>query len=395
VDAPSLLDPRTLAVTTSLAALVFSTVLWAALRDGDPVPGARFWFYGAVLISVGLIANAMQNYIVDFIPRVVANVAMVVACFLIWQGSRLFNQRENSVSLVVVVAATIALFGNVFFTFFSPSVSGRVALTSIVLASGCLLAAYEINRARDAHLRLGVMVTCWPLLLFSVFLLIRAIDAMFGKAVSYTMTPSAMNTTTYLLANLTLLAVMAGLVILVNSTRAAQVRALAYNDQLTGVYSRRGFYAKVPQLSKQNSRSWQVFAFDIDQFKQVNDRGGHETGDKLLRILTSSIAAHAPAETVIARFGGDEFVAITSDQLDPERFMQDVRQTFTDRSSLVLATTTILGSEARRPRTASVSIGHANTSSLDEEQLDSALREADHSMYAVKIRQRNSQSQPA
>lgn len=394
MDFLSLLDPRTLAVAASLAGAVFSAVLWAALRDGDPVRGARYWFYGATLISIGLIGNAAQDLIADFVPRIIANVALAAACFILWQGARLFNQRDANVISIVIAAAAITLIGNILFTFVVPSVQGRIALTSLALMLGCLLAAFEIRRATDAHLRVGVIVSSWPLLLFGVFMGIRAVHAMVGSAVSTSLVPSPMNVATHLLANVVLLTVMAGLVILVNSTRAAQVRALAYTDQLTGVLSRRGFYSTLSQLSDRPISSWLVFVFDIDHFKQSNDRKGHATGDSLLKLLTKSIESHAPEAAAIARFGGDEFVMVCPNTVDPSAYAASVRNAFHQGSRAVLNTATMFEGARAGHDTANVSIGFAECAKLDDEMLANALRDADRAMYESKIRQRRS-SPPA
>jgi diguanylate cyclase (GGDEF)-like protein len=390
-----LLDPRTLAIAASLAGLVFSTVLWAALRDGEQVPGARYWFFGAVLISIGLSGNALQDLIADFLPRVVANVTLVTACFLLWLGARVFNGRNESVIGVVIIASTATFIGNVLFTLIAPSVQGRIALTSTALMVGCFLTALEIHRVRAPHLRIGVWVTMTPLLLFGLFMGIRTIHGLFGTAMSTTLVPTRMNVATHLLANVVLLTVMAGLVILVNSTRAAQIRALAFTDHLTGVLSRRGFYAKLRELKSRPGSIWYVFVFDIDRFKVSNDQKGHETGDQLLKLLISSIEARSPEAAVIARFGGDEFVMVCPGPVDAEALCATVRKTFHDRSVAVLNTSTLFGRSPIALEAANVSVGYATCTSLDEDSVALALRDADHAMYESKVRQRDLTVPPA
>ncbi len=81
----------------------------------------------------------------------------------------------------------------------------------------------------------------------------------------------------------------------------------ASHDELTGVYNRAGY-----DLIKQSvDLSTSAFLlFDVDHFKSINDTYGHETGDRALQKLASSIKQNFRADDYICRIGGDEFVVI-------------------------------------------------------------------------------------
>jgi diguanylate cyclase (GGDEF)-like protein len=90
-----------------------------------------------------------------------------------------------------------------------------------------------------------------------------------------------------------------------------RIRQLAYEDNLTGLANR---YAFQSALAKELSAVWinnstgSVVFFDIDGFKQVNDRYGHDVGDELLTIIGTRIKSLLEPEISFgARFGGDEF----------------------------------------------------------------------------------------
>jgi diguanylate cyclase (GGDEF)-like protein len=382
-----LLDPRTLSASASLAGLVFSAVLFGAMRDGDPITGAREWFFAALLISLGLFVNATQDMMPDMLARVIANVLLVGACFLIWQGARHFNGR-SSVTLYIAAASLITFVGNFAFTYQWPNAGGRIGVTSVALMCGALLAAFELLRSKIPHLRFGVLVTALPMLLFAAFMVIRTVNAMLGLQTPTSLSPTPINVATHLIGNVVLLTTLAGLTIIVNATRAARVRALAYSDQLTGVLSRRGFYSSINSKSHRPIQSGQLFIFDIDQFKSVNDQKGHEAGDKLLKLLTTTINDHAPSNALLARFGGDEFVMVCDAALNAETFSEKIRKTFHDRSSAVLNETTLFGRTTSQVLSADVSIGHAKYENLSTSTLAQAMRDADRAMYNSKIRKR-------
>lgn len=88
-------------------------------------------------------------------------------------------------------------------------------------------------------------------------------------------------------------------------------RIMAEIDPLTGVANRLRATEGLDRLLRLAKRQPQVFSLallDLDNFKQINDRFGHGTGDEALRRLGSLLARTFRAEDVVARFGGDEFI---------------------------------------------------------------------------------------
>jgi diguanylate cyclase (GGDEF)-like protein len=387
VNLLEVLDPRTLAISASLAGLVFSGVLRAAIADGDPIAGAVEWLSAALLISFALCANALQDLMPDLVSRVIANICLTIAAFLLWQGARAYNGRSRVVP-IICLAGAVAAAANLLFVIVWPNVQGRIAVTSLGLMIGSALAAYEIGRANAAHLKIGVGVARTALYVFAFFMALRTIHALVGGATPNSLTQSPMNVLTHLVGNMVLLTTMSGFVILVNSTRAAQVRSLAFSDQLTGVLSRRGFYSAIKSLPDRPIKSAYVFVFDIDRFKLTNDAKGHDTGDRLLKLLCDTLREHAPSKSLIARFGGDEFVVLSPQVENPAVFAMDARKSFSARSTSVLNDTTLVGSGASI-KTADVSIGWARCERVSEPHLSTALQQADHAMYETKVRQRS------
>lgn len=95
-----------------------------------------------------------------------------------------------------------------------------------------------------------------------------------------------------------------------------ELRNLAVTDPLTGVYNRRHFQK---ELQREMSRSdrytcpFSLIMLDIDHFKEVNDRFGHEAGDRVLKELTAKIIGRIRTSDLLARWGGEEFLIMLSD----------------------------------------------------------------------------------
>lgn len=100
-------------------------------------------------------------------------------------------------------------------------------------------------------------------------------------------------------------------VVLVQERAETQLRSLANTDALTGIPNRQHFLASLPS----ELRGGDAFIMiDIDHFKSVNDRYGHETGDEVLVGVAQAIATAAGRNVTLGRLGGEEFSLFLRDQ---------------------------------------------------------------------------------
>ncbi len=91
----------------------------------------------------------------------------------------------------------------------------------------------------------------------------------------------------------------------------ARIEYASEHDYLTGLPNRRLFDKRLADLHADKSISTlAILHLDLDQFKQINDSYGHAAGDGVLRAAAQRITAAVPANSVIARVGGDEFVIL-------------------------------------------------------------------------------------
>jgi diguanylate cyclase (GGDEF)-like protein len=93
----------------------------------------------------------------------------------------------------------------------------------------------------------------------------------------------------------------------------AQMQLQALTDPLTGCYNRRSFEMQLEQnmqLATRMRQPMSLIMIDIDNFKRINDRTGHSTGDVALQIVADTLRGELRAVDTAARFGGDEFAII-------------------------------------------------------------------------------------
>lgn len=91
------------------------------------------------------------------------------------------------------------------------------------------------------------------------------------------------------------------------------VRRDAATDGLTGLHNRRAFDGRLRELAGSAMNSGDSVALlmvDIDHFKRVNDKWGHQIGDQVLRLVAAMLTASVRPEDFLARYGGEEFAAI-------------------------------------------------------------------------------------
>ncbi|HZQ75607.1 MAG TPA: EAL domain-containing protein [Burkholderiales bacterium] len=101
---------------------------------------------------------------------------------------------------------------------------------------------------------------------------------------------------------------------------AQRLEFLAHHDTLTGLPNRAMFADRAREAVAHARRHGKNLAFlfiDLDNFKQVNDRLGHEVGDGLLKMIASRLRAAVRGDDFVARIGGDEFCVLLQDLADP------------------------------------------------------------------------------
>lgn len=152
-------------------------------------------------------------------------------------------------------------------------------------------------------------------------------------------------------------------------------KELARRDPLTDTLNRRSFFDLAQHEINRSHRydlPLTVAYIDLDNFKDVNDRLGHHTGDDLLITVVATIRSHIRGSDILARFGGDEFVILLPDTPG------DAALTFLNKlhDHLDLAM-------ARNGWPVSFSIGAATYRTVPD-TVDEVISHADELMYSVK-----------
>jgi diguanylate cyclase len=155
------------------------------------------------------------------------------------------------------------------------------------------------------------------------------------------------------------------------------LHSLAVTDSLTGLPNRRGLADLLSGALAQSSaaRATAVFLLDLDGFKAVNDRLGHEAGDEVLVGVAGRLRSLLRSSDAVARLGGDEFVVVASGlagDADAQALGRKLLDGFREPFGV-----------AGQRCSIGLTIGYA-LAPLDAREADDLLRRADEAMYAGK-----------
>lgn len=166
---------------------------------------------------------------------------------------------------------------------------------------------------------------------------------------------------------------------LANAMHHAETESNALTDPLTGLPNARYLalrFEEEASRARRTGRSFQVVMLDLDDFKIVNDTYGHKVGDKMLREMARIIQAQLREYDFLARYAGDEFVAVVQElgAAQVEELRLRIEQAVNGFSLHVRGN--------RRARVG-ISVGTA-TFGQDGQSLDQLLVAADQAMYRTK-----------
>lgn len=183
---------------------------------------------------------------------------------------------------------------------------------------------------------------------------------------------------------------------IVNERLNQQLRERALRDDLTGTLSRRGLREHgermlatlmparmaprtvVPMATREDT-GIAALMLDVDHFKAINDRHGHQVGDEVLRHLSNLLREHLRDDALLARYGGEEFTVLlpVRSRLDAETVAERLRQ--------VIEAQPCLSRAGRIPATISIGVAYHQTAHT----LDDVLSRADVRLYEAKQAGRN------
>nr|WP_314258300.1 GGDEF domain-containing protein [uncultured Devosia sp.] len=365
---------------TLLIAIAFSSAaLMGALLIGWVNAKAETYLaYGSAgigFVVIAMVLLGIRNGQVDLFHLLAPYTLILTGFGLIYAASRLFRDPQASVrpafitwaiSMVLLVVPLVA------------GLSG-VGVFMLNLTGGAimLLCAVEYWRGRiespAALVTNAVLYTLSGVSFFCCCVMI-ALD---GQLVLTAMPDNWAERFNSIMSLVGLTGIGAITLTLHHSRAARKHRHEANTDSLTGLLNRRALF---DQFEKQDlPAGTAVLMFDIDHFKQINDRHGHAGGDSVIRHFGTILHDNMRSDDAVARIGGEEFCAILKPMAveQAKQIAERIRADFEHRPTRHVI----------EPISATVSVGVATTGV--GESFSAVLNRADDALYRAKHGGRN------
>ena len=369
-------DVRTVALFVAMTFLVQATVIGAQaflIRDLKQYRGVGAALMANLCVAVGVMLRLFTDQLPEFFTTVLSNASILTGLGLFYIALSQFTGFAYSMAFVIGVIATVLSF-LLYFTYWDDDIGKRVIALSLGSIAMVFILIGQLWRTQKTSLRFSANLMLVSFVVYGIFLIVRTVSLVVNPPqdpVSLTPIQSA----TYLLSFALSFFWSMGFILMVSQRLRNDLMEVATIDVLTRIPNRRAtqsFLEKELSRAQRNQGEFSVLLIDIDNFKQVNDRWGHDVGDHVLVKTASIFQAIIRKHDWVGRWGGEEFLIILPGPCDAEYLAERVRAE-------------IAKSEYNHGAASfgiTISIGVA--SATQQDQIDQILKNADEALYRAK-----------
>lgn len=378
------MDPVTALTIATLMMLLNGGVLGLMHRSLSPdvQPSAADWRIGTLLLAGGSILLAFQNALPAGFILPVGNACALLGLTLYWRAIRRFCKLPDVRWLFA--PAVLATAGVYVFSAPEPSLVGRIVVASsiwVMVSIAIVLTLYR--HPGDVSISHRVLAAIFVFVIVFMVLRIGYFVVYPDAAASFVDGKSWMNIVTPLLVAVPPVIGTTAFLMMCSERIRRQWEVAAATDYLTGLPNRRtitGTGEARFNAAKRSGSNFAVAIIDIDHFKSINDRYGHDTGDIALKHVAAILEHHCRGPNMVGRQGGEEFVALLEVNTAAEATAAAERL----RQAIEAAPLKLNNAELKI--TASIGVG---VIAAEDRVLDDLLRRADQALYAAKAGGRN------
>lgn len=367
-------------LTTGTAVLAAIMTFWERKGHGQRADELGLWAAAFGAFTLGCILSMIRKDLPGVSGFALSNVAMMLGYLLVFQGVLRLDGRRLHPAVIIGLLAGI---GSAWF------VAGAAAAeflwnhaSSLPIAVVCGLTALTLLRSRTVQALRSRPIAVAVFACHALFYVARAFVVPVLASIHGDEVLALVAEITMYEAVLFTVAMPMSLLALVREEDRANLLATARTDFLTGLNNRQGFFELAPRRLSQAGKHapHSLLAFDLDHFKAINDRYGHDAGDRILGLFAKIAREIAGPQAMCARLGGEEFAILLQGTkgADAHAVGEHIARRFAEAAA----------QHDGLDIPATVSIGLAETSS---ERIDLAvlLAAADRALYRAKALGRN------
>lgn len=369
------LDPRSMIAMAGFMSAIMAIVLLFMRRYYPPsIRGVGAWALAPLLWLVSTVLFGVRDLVPDWLSLVLANQLLVLGTVTYYMGTRSFmGQPTTWRTWNWLMAGTMLVF--IVLTYWVPDYALRVGFFTVVMGVIYLAQMRFMLRhgGRNFPVRLVEVVLC----LHMVVLALRLASIATGHAGTDLMEPSLLQTLYIGAYVITVLMLSIGAVLMATDRLRTELEYLATYDSLTQTLNRRALLQRCEdelERAQRYGNGPSIMMVDLDNFKAVNDSGGHQHGDAVLVHFAECTRQVLRRADRLGRYGGEEFLVLLPD-----------------------ANSAAAAAVAQRIH-AALAIGHALDCQVSigltswagpHETLDAMLSRADAALYCAKHEGRN------
>ena len=329
--------------------------------------------------------------------------ATIYAIFYLLSGT---NNVVLSNSASIQITFIPFFFTTFFFNYYGWLRLARWVMSLVAISMIFLMVSYGQGNYLNAHFFFlgfcGIIVSSFPISQWPAIIFLSALNIFLFvtcEAGYFLVFPEVHEIDASVVAVMRIMNILSSILLMVGSILLAEyassksdlkLEAMSTTDSLTNILNRRGFMLRFEQEKARCSRSKSyggLLYIDLNDFKSINDKHGHEIGDTLLQQVARLIEKSLRETDVVARLGGDEFVALIAD-IDASKDIAISKTTdIAKKINFLFANECSLSNDANHPTKAvdykcSASIGI--TPFNGESDVNEVIKLADQAMYRQK-----------
>ncbi len=305
-------DVATIFLCTFVCVLVAGMVMSAVWWNNKQEPGAGLWalsfFVGALAAMFTALRSIFPHYLE--VQVAICNLLEVAAYGIVWAGIRSFNRQKIHWHYIGAVLA-VWLIGFLLWEPFRTEINIVIIVQTALTVGFAFLVAWELyNGPGNRQLPMvpivvGLLIThglaraaiipsaiLWPAVMVN------------GQAEAPWFGPYMMELLIHTVAT------GISFVVLIKDRSEQRHRIASETDVLTGIQNRRAFIEATQLALANQMHEWSLAILDLDNFKAINDRHGHQTGDRVLVRFSDAVKTTIPESATFARIGGEEFAIL-------------------------------------------------------------------------------------